>query len=119
MWKEIEPTRWDEFLRSFSHEHQGWLVFATPRATEDETNLDVLQPLKDIRLIDDDGDLSAIVSLGGDRPRSLLVEHPTRIAVEETDDGARQGLAIDGEVDALQLRFRVAIRAEMVDGVLD
>lgn len=119
-WQAIPQRQWSKFLRSFAREHQTWLVSAeTGDGQTAPPRPSRLEPLRDLRLVDTSHGPRVVVTLGGDPVQRLMIERPTRIAIEETPDGAHGGIAIEGEQGRVRLRFRVAIPAEMVDGLLD
>ena len=119
-WRAIPRREWSDFLRRFAREHETWLVSAE---TGDGQAVPLgparLEPLRDLRLVDTSHGPRVVVTLGGDPVHRLTIERPTRIAIDETPDGAHGGIAIEGEHARVRLRFRVAIPADMVDGLID
>ena len=113
--REIDRSRWSEFLRGFARQHEDWLV-----AVSTDVALDTgagLQPLSDVRL--EDGARRVVVEVGRpDQISRFEVDRPVRVLFDETAEGAHSGLAVEGERGDLRLRFRVAMQPELVDGVM-
>jgi hypothetical protein len=109
----IPPDHWREFLDSFNRVHRGWLV-----SVESPNGPGMLireVPLASILL--DDGNI--VIGTARDREHTdHVVPNPATIRVERTPDGADQLLEIiahDG--GTVRVRFRTAIRPELVDGI--
>ena len=121
--RDIPREEWMTFLDSFSRQHEGWLVNV-------EVVTDGLGAHREIReksLIGVSADLKShgtdtISIIAGDRSDdhvNHIINRPTRVALEETEEGAHKGLRIeaaDGETTLLQ--FRSPALPETVDGVI-
>jgi hypothetical protein len=123
--QEIPRDEWATFLERYSRQHEGWLatleVFGPEIGAQQEA-LDL--PLEGIAAASKDGNPSTIsisISLGNapDDHVTHTITDPTRLWLEQTSQGANAALEIEsaGEVKTL-LRFRSALPAEMVDGVV-
>jgi len=123
--QEIPRDEWSPFLERYSRQHEGWLatleVFGPEIGAQQEA-LDL--PLEGITAASKDGNPSTVsISIGLGRNPDDHVTHtitdPTRLWLEQTSQGANAALEIEsaGEVKTL-LRFRSALPAEMVDGVV-
>ena len=109
----IPKGRWREFLDSFNRVHRGWLM-----TVEAVNGVGVLMhdvPLASILF--EAGDI--VIEAAMDRQHSdHVVRNPVAIRVERTSDGAHQQVEIaraDGVI--VRVRFRSAIRPELVDGI--
>jgi hypothetical protein len=121
--QEIPRDEWRTFLDKYSRQHEGWLatleVFAPDIGAQEEAR-DL--PLEGITADSKDADPNAISISLGDNPEDHVthtITHPTRLWLEQTAEGANAALEIEsaGDVKTL-LRFRSALPAEMVDGVV-
>jgi hypothetical protein len=121
--RDIPREDWVTFLDSFSRQHERWLVNV-------EVVTDGLGAHREIReksLIGVSADLKSrgtdtISIITGDRSDdhvNHIVNRPTRVALEETEEGAHKGLRIDAENgETTLLRFRSPALPETVDGVI-
>lgn len=118
-WRQIPFDQWNAFLRGFAREHETWLVEVNPTKGDERTpGAARMEPLRDLRLVETASGRRVIATLGADPSHELAIAEPIRIEVNEMPDGAHGGIAIESERERLVLRFRVAIRAEMVDGLI-
>jgi len=120
---EIPRDEWKTFLDAFSRQHEGWLttleVFATDIGAQREAR-DL--PLEGITATSRDNASQTIaISLGKSSEDHVThtVTDPTRVWLEQTSQGANAAIEIESadEVKTL-LRFRSALPADMVDGVV-
>jgi hypothetical protein len=121
--KEIPREEWTRFLDTFSLQHEGWLVSlevlaADIGAQQEASNL----PLEGITATTPDDESQSIAINLGKSPEDHVthtITEPTRIWLEQTSEGANAALEIESadEVKTL-LRFRSALPADMVDGVV-
>ncbi len=120
--QEIPRDEWTTFLERYSRQHEGWLatleVFAADIGAQEEAR-DL--PLEGITTATKDDPKTISISLGNnpeDHVTHSIID-PTRLWLEQTSEGANAALEIEsaGDVKTL-LRFRSALLAEMVDGVV-
>jgi hypothetical protein len=121
--RDIPRDEWVKFLDSFSRQHERWLI-----NVEVVTNgLGAHREMREKSLVGVSADLKArgkdtISIIAGDRPDdhvNHIINGPTRVVLEETEEGAHKGLRIeaaDGETTLL--RFRSPALPETVDGVI-
>lgn len=121
--KEIPRAEWKTFLDTFSRQHGGWLasleVFAADIGAQQEAS-DL--PLEGITATSTDDESQSIAINLGKTPEDHVthtIAAPTRLWLEQTLEGANAALEIESadEVKTL-LRFRSALPADMVDGVV-
>jgi hypothetical protein len=121
--QEIPRDEWTTFFDRFSRQHEGWLatleVFAADIGAQQEAR-DL--PLEGISATSRDSAPETIaISLGKTSEEHVThtITRPTRIWVEQTSEGANAALEIES-ADKIKtlLRFRSALPAEMVDGVV-
>jgi uncharacterized protein DUF5335 len=121
--QEIPRDEWKTFLDTFSRQHEGWLA-----------TLEVLGP--DIGAQQEARDLpleGVSITSKGTAPETIAISlgktaedhvthtitEPTRIWLEQTSQGANAALEIESADDVKTLlRFRSALPADMVDGVV-
>lgn len=120
--KEIPRDEWTTFLLAFSKRHEGWLatleiLSADIGAQQEAHDL----PLEGLSFISIDSEPETIViSLGKAAADHVthVVNKPTRVWLEQTE-GANAALEIESADDVKTLlRFRSALPADMVDGVV-
>jgi len=121
--QEIPPDQWKTFLDTFSRQHEGWLATLEVLGTDIGAQQEARDlPLEGITAASRDGAPEAIaISLGktADNHVTHTITEPTRIWLEQTSQGANAALEIESadQVKTL-LRFRSALPADMVDGVV-
>jgi hypothetical protein len=121
--QEISRDEWTTFLDTFSRQHEGWLStleVLSPDIGAQEEAYDL--PLEGISATSRDDAPGTIVISLGKTPQDHVthtITEPTRIWLEQTSQGANAALEIESadEVKTL-LRFRSALPADMVDGVV-
>lgn len=109
----IPRPQWRAFLESFSRIHRGWLVTVSSTTAAGVLMREV--PLASV--LSENGDIVIAAALKRQHT-DHVVERPVTLRVERTADGADRQLEIvgaDGEV--VQMRFRSAVRPELVDGI--
>ena len=121
--REIPRDEWKTFLDTFTRQHEGWLATLEILGTEIGAQQEARNlPLEGISVASRDGSPETIaISLGKsveDHVTHTITE-PTRIWLEQTSQGANAALEIES-VDQVKtlLRFRSALPADMVDGVV-
>lgn len=121
--QEIKRDEWTAFLDTFSRQHEGWLatleVLGPDIGAQQEAG-DL--PLEGITATSEDDAVQSIAISLGKTPEDHITHTiigPTRIWLEQTSLGANAALEIESadEVKTL-LRFRSALPADMVDGVV-
>jgi hypothetical protein len=121
--KEIPRDEWNKFLDTFSRQHEGWLatleVFGADIGAQEQAH-DL--PLEGITATSTDDDSPSIaINLGkaAEDHVTHTISNPTRLWLQQTSAGANEALEIEsaGKVKTL-LRFRSALPADMVDGVV-
>ena len=120
--QEIPRDKWVTFLDTFSRQHEGWLSTLEILGTDIGAQQEVLNlPLEGISVSRDSVPETIAISLGNDAENHVThtITNPTRIWLEQTSQGANAALEIESadEVKTL-LRFRSALPADMVDGVV-
>jgi len=118
--REIPREDWRPFLDAFSREHRGWLVSIDvlgPEVGAQHEASDI--PLEGVAADERDDLISVFAGRDADRHVAHTVPAPIGVAVQQTAEGADEALQIrsrDG--DTTILRFRTAIRPELVDGIV-
>ena len=120
--QEIPRDEWTTFLDTFSRQHEGWLSSLEILGTDIGAQQEVLNlPLEGISVSRNSVPETIAISLGNDEEDHVThtITNPTRIWLEQTSEGANAALEIESadEVKTL-LRFRSALLADMVDGVV-
>jgi hypothetical protein len=120
--QEIPRDEWTTFLDTFSRQHEGWLSTLEILGTDIGAQQEVLNlPLEGISVSRESVPETIAISLGNDAEDHVThtVTKPTRIWLEQTSQGANAALEIESEDEVKTLlRFRSALPADMVDGVV-
>ena len=121
--QEIPRAEWNRFLDTFSRQHEGWLatleIFGGDIGAQEAAHE---LPLEGISAASTDDEPQSIAISLGKAPGDHLthtITRPTRLWLEQTSEGANAALEIESadKVKTL-LRFRSAMPADMVDGVV-
>jgi len=121
--RDIPREQWMTLLDSFSRQHERWLV--NVEVVTD--GLGAHREVREKRLIGVSADLksrdsSTISIIAGDRSDdhvNHIINGPTRVALEETEEGAHKGLRIEAAAgETTLLLFRSPASPETVDGIL-
>ena len=120
--QEIPREKWATFLDTFSRQHEGWVSTLEILGADIGAQQEVLNlPLEGISASRDIVPETIAISLGKEAEDHVThtITSPTRIWLEQTSKGADTALEIEsaGDVKTL-LRFRSALPADMVDGVV-
>jgi hypothetical protein len=104
--REIPVGDWQPFLDRLAREHRAWLATVERSGLVEARE----EPLKSIAV---DGGIEIRI---GDK--TVHVDQPRAVRVEETAEGATQALHIDDAAGGhVTLRFRVAVAPGALDGV--
>jgi hypothetical protein len=121
--RDIPRAEWAAFLDSFSRQHARWLItleVLTPELGAHREARD--KPLAGISEDRKHGDTASIAISAGDLPEdhvTHVIHRPSRIAMEQTDEGAHKGLRIESEDGQTTLvLFRSPALPETVDGMV-
>jgi Family of unknown function (DUF5335) len=120
--REIPKDEWMEFFDGFSRRHDGWLVTVEVLDKRLGAQIEVEErPLKGIAAGRGERGTSGIEIMTGSGPADSLtriIEHPTRVQIEETPEGAEAAISIESQDEGTTLvRFRSTVLPELVDGV--
>jgi hypothetical protein len=119
--REIPESRWPEFLEQFSRSHRAWLATldhfgpGAPPVDAGEYALRSVTPEESAGRI-----LSIEVRFQKDAHAhgAVRIQAPTRVSVDETNEGTARGLEIlDEKGGCTRIRFRAAPLSEMLDGI--
>ena len=121
--QEIPRGEWPTFLDRFSRQHEGWLATLEVLAIDigaQEQARDL--PFEGITANSRDSTPETIAISLGKNPEDHVthtISEPTRVWLDQTPAGANAALEIESadKVKTL-LRFRSALPADMVDGVV-
>ncbi|HEU5248543.1 MAG TPA: DUF5335 family protein [Thermoanaerobaculia bacterium] len=119
--REIKREEWPDFFDAFSRRHEGWLVTIELLDKEMGDQIEVEnKALKGI-VVERRRDPKVIDIFVWNKPNedsSHIIDKPTRVRVEETEEGAEAAVEIQSEDHATTLlTFRSAALPETVDGV--
>jgi hypothetical protein len=121
--RDIARDQWVSFLDRFNRQHDRWLVtveVSSPHAGQQIESFE--QPLIGVTAELAQSKDDAISILVGGRTESHLartVLAPSRMQLEETEQGAHESLSITaGDGTTTVLRFRRPIVPELVDGFM-
>jgi len=121
--QEIPRDEWTTFLDRFSRQHEGWLATLEVLATD----IGAQQQASDLPFegitatLRESAPETIAISLGRNPADHMThtISGPTRVWLDQTSAGANSALEIESadKVKTL-LRFRSALPADMVDGVV-
>ena len=112
----IPRNRWRDFLDEFSRAHEGWLV--TVETVSGRSLPAVLMHDVPLLGVTEDRGGFVIATSGDSSHTDKIVEHVTAVRVDRTDDGAERALELESAKGGLlRIRFRSAMRPELVDGM--
>ena len=120
--REIARDEWPDFFDSFSRRHEGWLV--TIQLFDKEMGAQVEAENKALKGIvaERRGDPKVIeifVWNTPDEDASHIIDQPTRVFVEETEEGAEAAVESESKDHATTpVTFRSTALPETVDGVV-
>jgi hypothetical protein len=120
--REIPPDEWPRFLQDFSREHRAWLV-TVDRCLPDiyDRAQAVQRPLDSVTADVSAGRVVRIeirLQSDADSVGAVAVKEPTKLRVDETDEGMARGLEIDdARGECTRLRFRATMRPDALDGL--
>jgi hypothetical protein len=104
--REIPTPEWAPFLERLGREHRAWLA-TVDRDGRVEAREEPLESISAAKGID--------IRLG---KKSIRVDEPRCVRIEETEEGAIQALHIeDATRKCVSLRFRVAVAPGALDGL--
>jgi len=120
--QEIPRDEWTTFLDTFSRQHEGWLSTVEILGADIGAQQEVLNlPLEGISASRDSVPQTIVISLGNNAEDHVThtITNPNRIWLQQTSQGANAALEIESadQVKTL-LRFRSALPADMIDGVV-
>jgi hypothetical protein len=121
--QDIPRTEWAPFLDAFSRQHEGWLTTIEVVTSGLGAHREVRdKPLTGITEDRKRGDAASISVSAGERPEdhvTHVIERPSRVALELTEEGAHKGLRIESESGEMTLvLFRAPALPETVDGMV-
>ena len=120
--KEIAKNEWPKFFDAFSRQHEGWLVsleiFGSEIGAQVEERQLTLEGITDETNGTDGNTIMIMIGAKPDDHITHSIARPRQVNLEQTDEGADAALAIKGEDGTTALlRFRSAMRPEMVDAI--
>lgn len=118
---EMAPKQWLTFFNSFSRQHEGWLAsIEVTRGAERTIELRD-QPLEGISAdhVNERDQIYLSFERGDGGHLTHRVRDPRKVIFRRGPDGAHAGIDITSADGTLtSVRFRIAARPEMLDGVL-
>lgn len=120
--REIPEAEWQEFLAQFSRGHRAWLatvdrvhVGAAGQVAAIERPLSSVIPEISARRV---VGIEIRFQEDSHAREPIRIEAPIRLRVDETAEGAAQGLEIQSESgECTRIRFRAAPLPEALDGI--
>jgi hypothetical protein len=117
----VPREEWLAFLDSFSQQHLGWLITLEVIGPDlgDQVEVSGL-PLEGVTVgLNTYGQEEITVSAG--RPQGPRISHrivsPSAVLLKRTDEGADEALEITANGERNLIRFRSAMRLELVDAI--
>jgi len=121
--QEIKRSEWQGFFNIFSRQHEGWLatleILGPDMGAQEEGHELALEGVSLSSGADENESISIDLGRSADEYVSHSIPEPARVWVEQTDEGANAALEIEAKDGTRALlRFRSAVRPELVDGVV-
>jgi len=121
--REIPRNEWKTFVDTFTRQHEGWLatleILAPDIDAQEEAHDLPLEGITATSREDAPGTISISLGKTAEDHMTHTITNPTRIWLEQTSQGANAALEIESEDEVKTLlRFRSALPADMVDGVV-
>jgi hypothetical protein len=121
--QEIPRNKWKTFVDTFTRQHEGWLatleILAPNIGAQEEAHDLPLEGITATSRDDTPGTISISLGKTAEDHMTHTITNPTRIWLEQTSEGANAALEIESEDEVKTLlRFRSALPADMVDGVV-
>jgi hypothetical protein len=117
---EISHDQWLSFLDSFSRQHQRWLVTIEIITAMGRVIVAEQRPLSGVTIDHAGKDQRAYVQVG-DTPQNRIthtIHNPVRVRFLRSKNGGHAGLEIaSSDSRTTVIRFRAAMRPEMLDGI--
>ncbi|MHB1296572.1 MAG: DUF5335 family protein [Anaerolineae bacterium] len=114
--REVEKDHWKDFCDGFTGLHEGWIASLRVRSDGSEEPVAEDLPFVGVTLDPERDSISLAI---GDDPREHLthiIDHPKKLWVEQTDDGADSALGIESEEGGRTvLSFRSTTLPEYLD----
>ncbi|MBW3564413.1 MAG: DUF5335 domain-containing protein [Acidobacteria bacterium] len=120
MKKTIPRSDWNRFLKSFSLQHEGWLVDVESVSKGTSRSEARSIPLESVRAREDGSAGSIVVTAGesDDEPTRIAIDHPESLRVE-LNDGIEAGLEIEAASGTVtRICFVSPVAPESVDGLV-
>jgi hypothetical protein len=117
--RQIAESRWPEFLEEFSRSHRSWLARVDHAGPDAPPVVAGEHALRSVTASTSAGRVMSIdirfqEEVGGD----VRIQTPTRVGVDETDEGRARGLEIvDDHGNVTRIQFRATPLPEMLDGL--
>ena len=119
--QEIPYDNWVAFFDSFSLQHQGWLVTIEVLGADIGAQVESKGlPLQGITADLKGSGATSISIMVGEEPDDHLthtIHAPAHVRIKRNEQGADEALEIESATETTLVRFRSAMRAEMVDGI--
>jgi len=122
-YREVDRSRWAEFCREFSFQHESWLVTLRqevrgPEESGTEQPLAVNQQFWGITAEEHEGSHRITISMGAeDGHFAHVINEPHRLLVEQTESGEDHGLRVEAADGVTTMEFRVPAFPEALDEV--
>lgn len=120
--RQIDRSQWRDFLHEFSRQHDGWIASVEVMADELGAQREVEnRPFHGVVYDPVPGD-DRIEIMSGDARAHMThtVQHPRRIWLEQTGDGADRALQIESdEGEKTLIRFRWTLSPDLLDPAVE
>lgn len=118
----IPRGSWAEYARSFTQQHEGWLVTLERSNGRGPHVVAHELPLQSVR-VDRRDDAEIIEIAVGQSAQDMSLHHlqdvrDIRVISADTNPNAIERMEIEAEGGTMTLRFRTTIAPELVDGVV-
>jgi hypothetical protein len=120
--REIPAAEWPDFLEQFSRGHRAWLATVDRAVPGAPAHVEAVE--RPLRSVTPEMSAGRVVGIeirfqeDSQVPDAIRIDAPTRVRVNETEEGTAQGLEIqDEDGECTRIRFRAAPSTEILDGI--
>jgi putative phosphoribosyl transferase len=119
---EIPPEEWISFFNSFSRQHEGWLASVKVTQGSEQRSEVHERPLAGISSdhLTARDEIYVTIDRDGGGELTHPIKNPMKVVFRRNLEGAHEGIDItSADGTTTSIRFRIASRPEMLDGVVD
>jgi hypothetical protein len=106
---------WEDFAEQLSLHYMGWRALVDVVGADESVDEREQQEYVLDYVSAEVGDQEAVVHVAFEDGEPLVVENPTRLSLDETEEGADDVLEIESNTGTTRVRLRFPMQDEMID----